>query len=233
MKIRRSDLKSLISEILVSRPMIVQSKVRDYLRDLGNSDVMGDDNYLIDAEKQEDTEMGKLAYLMQDKLESHVYSLISDMDPNPDEIFGDLDIYQIIDDNPDIEEEIEDYAQQLNNGYISKRDNMIEKLSSNGLTIHGIADFVDKGFKEIIMIQGTAPAKSYYTGRQITMDGKKLKITDAGGRGYMNDEGRPGFSVEMIDPQNKKYYLYNLEKGRGTEFSDEMEAPEEVKDLFR
>ena len=233
MKIRRSDLRNLISEILVSRPMIIQSKVRDYLRDLGNSDVMGDDNYLIDAEKQEDTEMGKLAYSMQDKLESHVYSLISDMDPNPDEIFGDLDIYQIIDDNPDIEEEIEEYAQRLNNGYISKRDSMVEKLSSNGLTIHGIADFVDKGFKEIIMIQGKSSAKSYYTGHDITMDGKKLKITDAAGRGYMNDEGRPGFSVEMIDPQNQKFYLYNLEKGRGTEFSDEMEAPEEVKDLFR
>ena len=113
------------------------------------------------------------------------------------------------------------------------QDGMIEKLSSNGLTIHGVVDFVDKGFKEIIMIQGKSPAKSYYTGRSITMDGKKLKIADAGGRGYMSPEGRPGFSVEMVDQQNQKYYLYNLEKGRGTQFSDEMEAPEEIKDLFR
>lgn len=234
MKIKRSDLRSLISEMLVSRDMIVQSYVRDYVRDLANSDVLGDDNYLIDAAKQEDTTTGRLASFLQKKLQDKALTVIKDFDPDPDgEIFGDMDIYQVLDDNPDIQEEIEEYALKLNNGYVSKRDGMIEKLSSNGLTIHGIADFVDKGFKEIIMIQGTAPAKSYYTGRQITMDGKKLKITDAGGRGYMNAEGRPGFSVEMIDQQNKKYYLYNLEKGRGTEFSDEMEAPEEVKDLFR
>ena len=233
MKIKRHELRGLISELLVNRDMIVQSNARDYVRDLGNSNVLGDDNYLLDADKQEDTKSGKLASFLQRKLEDKVFKLVSDMDSNPDEIFGDMDIYQIIDDNPGIQDEIEEYALRLNNGYISKRDGMIEKMSSNGLTIHGVVDFVDKGIKEIIMKQGSAPAKSYYTGRDISMDGKKLKITDAGGRGYMNAEGRPGFSVEMVDQQNQKYYLYNLEKGRGTEFSDEMEAPEEVKDLFR
>ena len=234
MRIKKSELKRLINEMLVNRDMIVQSYVRDYVRDIANSDVLGDDNYLIDAAKQEDTTTGRLASFLQKKLEDKALTIIRDFDPDPyGEVFGDMDIYQVLDDNPDIQEEIEQYAIQLNNGYISKRDAMVEKLSSNGLTIHGVVEFVDKGYKEIIMKQGTAPAKSYYTGRHIVMDSQKLKITDAKGRGYMNAEGRPGFSVEMENQQNQKYYLYNLEKGKGTEFSDEMEAPEEVKDLFR
>lgn len=240
MKVTGKQLSNLIQEVLINRDVIKSARIKNYVDDLGATG-MPEDNFINDYREQligdseENQDIRRLSKKFIDELYEFILAKINKVDMSDDTDVN-INIYDIVSDNPDIEEDIIDFVERNNKLYLHKRDAGTKKINTAQITIHGIVAYSNADTKEIIVKQGSQPAISYYTGKSVVIDGIKLKVIDAApgySVGYMRSDGTPGYSVLLQDMSGKKYYFYNLEKGDGAVLLDEASAEPSVIALFK